>query len=346
LVLGALYRVTGPSAVAGKWLNVVIGIAVVLLADRVATRLRGPAAGLVAGALVALSPSLIANDTNLLAEPLGLVLLLGVWLTLDDDRWAWASILTGAMVLTRPSAQLFAVVVVIWIAKRDGMRRAVAFAAVLLMVLAPWLVRNHAQVNTWSLFTSNGFNLAAMYAEPAQQTGSFVDPVQDPRFEATRLDQFDEAQWDRTMQGLGADGLRAHPTYIVENVVRNTAAMFELHPSYNDGAELEDGRNAAARRWGLPLFFVVSVAGVGGWWRSRHARLAQLMGLASVSFVAISLLFLSPPRLRAPWDLACCIGAAVFVVDLLRTSLQTGAFGRGRLQGWLPGETSTSLHPT
>jgi 4-amino-4-deoxy-L-arabinose transferase-like glycosyltransferase len=317
-MLAALYRVVGANPVAGKWLNIVLGVLVVLLVDRVATRLRGPAAGLVAGLLVAVSPFIIANDVNLSAEPIGLVLLLLVWMALDDDRWAVAGVLTGLMVLTRPSAQVFAAVAAIWCIRRLGIRRAVAFAAVVLVTIAPWVVRNEVQVHTWTVVTSNGFNAAAIYSEPAQQTHSFVDPIQDERFASTRFDQFDEASWDRAMARAGLEGLRAHPGYVVENVVRNTAATFELHPSYNDGAEREDGRNADLRRLGLPLFYAVTAAGVAGAWRARREPLVQLIAVSAATFVAISLLFVAPPRLRVPWDLACCIGASVLAVDLVR----------------------------
>jgi len=314
-VLGTLYRIVGASPLAGRWLNVLIGIGVVLLADRVASRLRGPAAGLVAGLLVAISPSLVANDVNVLAEPLGLLLLLAVWLHVDRGRWVLAASLTGAMVLTRPSAQLVAIVLVAWVAHRAGLRRAAGFGAIVVLVVAPWLVRNELDVHTWRLYTSNGFNLAAMYSEPAQATHAFVDPVHDPRFEYTRFDQFDEAQWDRTMSELGIAGLRQNPTYVIENVARNTGATFELHPSYNDGPEFEDGRNADVRRVGLPLFYVLTVTGVAGWWKVRRTPLGSLIAVSACSFVAISLLLVAPPRLRAPWDLACCIGAAIFAVD-------------------------------
>lgn len=329
-VLGALYRVTGPSVLAGKLATLVIGLGVVVLAARLADRIGGRIAGDVAGLLVATFPPLIANDVNLLAEPLGLLLVLGVLLAIGDGRPGVAGVATGLAMLTRPSAQLLLVVVGVWLWRAKGVRIAACYAAIAVVVVAPWVVRNAVEVGTPTIVTSNGFNLAAMYSVEAQATGAFVDPVHDERFGAFRLDQFDEAGWDARMRAHGIDGLAANPAFVVTNVARNAAATFELWPPYNEGPELEDGRNLAVRKATLPFFYAVALAGIAGLWRARRSPDARLLGAVTAYFTLTSLLVLAPPRLRAPFDLACCIGAGALVASMRERSDGVGRHRLGR----------------
>ncbi len=314
LLLGALYRVTGPSIVAGKLLNVMIGLAVVVLATRLVLHTVNRTAGWVAGALLAVYPPLIANDVNLLTEPVSLlVLVLLATEVAGRSRWWLLGLETGVLVLTRPSAQLFVLVVAVFLLQRVGLRRTLAFGALVVVCTMPWLARNHVQVHTWTMYTSNGFNVAAMYSRPAQDSHSFIDPTQDPRFQQFRFSQFDETAWDGEMTRVGLDGIRANPRYVAFNVGRNAAAELELWPALNTPAEQDDGRNMTVRLVGLPLFFVITGLGCWGLLRGRRIVAVRFLGVSGVYFVLASLILVAPPRLRAPFDLACCIGAAVVV---------------------------------
>ena len=112
-------------------------------------------------------PNLLANDTVTLTESLALVLILGLLLALDSRRPLLAGVLTGLLFLTRPNAYLvlFVVIVVVW--RTIGWRRALLALGCCVVVMAPWIVRNHVQVGTFRLVTSDGFTMAAIYGPPA-----------------------------------------------------------------------------------------------------------------------------------------------------------------------------------
>jgi 4-amino-4-deoxy-L-arabinose transferase-like glycosyltransferase len=316
-LLGGVFAVFGTSIVAGRVVNLLIGLVLIVLVERLGTRLGGPAAGFVAAGLVAISPQLVANDLALLSEPLGLVLLVGLALALLDDRWVLAGALCGLVLLTRPSAQPFLLLVLAWVLWRAGWRPVLRVGLVGLAVVAPWVVRNIIQVDTPQLVTSNGFTLAAVYGPEAQERGAFVDPVYDPAYDDSRfrLLQFEEGEWDRELVAHGLEGLREHPTSVARVVKDNTLQWFELRPSANEVAERYDGRNLRLRPWTLPFFWVTTVLGVVGLarrWRDPGVVLVAGIGLF---FTAISLVTVASPRLRAPFDLVCYVGVGLLVAE-------------------------------
>jgi hypothetical protein len=179
---------------------------------------------------------------------------------------------------------------------------------VVALIFAGWVVRNDIQLGSPVTFTSNGFNLAAMYSTQAQQSGHFVDPVYDPRFGDLRLLQFDEVRWSRTLSDRGIAGLEHDPLYVFSLLASNSKAWFELVPTTGDSAERLDGRNITVRHWALPEFYLFTIGGIAGLVVTWRRRSTILLIAASLYFTAASLLLLAPPRLRAPFDLINCVG--------------------------------------
>jgi 4-amino-4-deoxy-L-arabinose transferase-like glycosyltransferase len=310
-VLSLAYRVFGDDVVVGRVLNLVIGVGVVALVFLLARRLGGLRAGVVTGTVTALYPPIIANDTVLLTEPMSLALLAGLLLALSHRRWAIAALLCGLLVLTRPSAQFLVPVVALWVLWQLGWRRAVGVVGIAVVVVAPWVVRNWVQLGQPVLVTSNGFNLFALYSEEAQADRDFVDPVFDPRFERYWLTAFDEAAWQRALQDDALDALRDNPDYVLRVVGRHSLMYFELTPSENDGAERVDGRNLDFRTWTLPAFWLVTGVGLAGLAARWREPVVLLMLVLIVYFVGSNLVFVFAPRLRAPFDLFCCVGVGL-----------------------------------
>ena len=308
LLLGVWWWTLGSTVGAGQILSLVTGLATVLLTELVARRLAGVVAGLVAAVAVAVYLPLVANDVVLLTESLSLVLLLASLLFLVDRRPALAGFASGLLILTRPSAQGLAVVIALWLWWVIGWRRTLWFVGLVAITISPWIIRNEVEFGSPLMYTSNGFNLAAMYSTQAQDTRGFVDPVMDPRFDDLRLTQFDEVIWDRTLRKRGLDGLKAHPFYVLRVMGGNSKAWFELAPSFGDSAERLDGRNITVRHWALPEFYVFTLGGIAGLVVSWKRRETVLLAGISLYFTLTSLVFLSPPRLRAPFDLISCIG--------------------------------------
>jgi hypothetical protein len=116
----------------------------------------------------------------------------------------------------------------------------------------------------------------------------------------------------------GLRGLRAHPDEVLRVSYANVGAYLELRPSENDDPELLDGRNLDVRHVSLPLFYVVTMAGAAGLWMARRNRTVVFIAVTGLYFSIVSILSIAPPRLRAPFDLACCIGAGLLVERCVR----------------------------
>lgn len=59
-----------------------------------------------------------------------------VVLFVDDRRWGWADLATGALMLTRPNVYLVALILIVLAGRRAGWRSAArAAAAILLLVV-------------------------------------------------------------------------------------------------------------------------------------------------------------------------------------------------------------------
>lgn len=316
LLLGAVYFVTWPAVGIAQLLNLVLGCAVVALTFLLVQDVAGRRAALFAGVLAAVYPPLVANDVVPLAESLALVLLLALGLAVRHGAYAWAGVLAGLLVLTRTSAQAVVLIVAVWIGVRLGVRRAAVTVVLAAVVVVPWVVRNDIQVGAPVLVTSNGFNLAAVHSQEAEDTGHFVDPVYDPRFEAFRLYQFDEVEWDRKLTEHAMDHIREDPLSVVSVMWRNVFGLFDLDPGLNDWPEEQDGRNHGFRTAMLPLYWAVSAVGLVGLWRTRRDPTVQFLAVLVAYFVVLSLVFVAPPRLRVPFDLLCVIGAGIVLSRL------------------------------
>jgi hypothetical protein len=282
-----------------------------------ATHIAGSLGGLAAGIAVAVYPPLLANDVVLLSEPLSLVLLLGMILLLVRNRPAWAGAACGLLVLTRPSAQLLVLLVAAWLVWRVGWRAAVRFGVMTIVVVAPWIVRNWAVVGAPTIVTSNGFNLVSVYSKESQASGGFADAVFDGRF--TRINQTNrnEVELDRAYRDHAVESVRDDWKIPARVLGHNVANFFELRPDKNESAERSDGRNITFRYVTLPLFYVVTAAGLVGLWRFRRRRGAELLLVQAGYFVVASLATIAVPRLRVPLDLAAAIGAGILVAELI-----------------------------
>lgn len=300
--------------------NLLLGAAVAVLAATLTARVAGRSAALLAAALVAVYPPLLANDTVTLTEPLALALLLAIVLFIDDGRWTGAGLATGALMLTRPNVYAVAVMVIVVAGRRADWRTAARASAAILVLVVPWLIRNQVQVGTPRLVTSDGFTLAAIFAPVAQDADRFVDPVLDRAYDddlELRVAQFDEATWSRELLERAGIGIRDNPSYLVENAVDNVSFFFELEPSDNESAEEFDGRDLGFRRATLPAFYVVTTLGLAGMWANRRDPRVLHLGILGIQFAVLCIAILAPPRLRAPFDLMCCVGAALFIGGLL-----------------------------
>lgn len=329
MVLGGAYAIFGDHLFVAQVVNILLGTGVVVLVALVAARIAGPAAGLAAGMIAAVYPPLLANDGPPLSEPLSLVLLLGAILLLLRPAPIAAGVATGALVLTRPSAPIVAAGLGIWVLRRFGWRTALAYALPVLVLVTPWIARNWIQLGSPVYVTSDGFNLAALYSPEALDAGEYIDSVFDPRMAAVRAESFaleDEILLDETLRRRALSSLREHPDAPFRRLVGSAWNLFEPRPPSGDGPELLDGRNFSVRYAGMPMMWLVSLFGLVGLWSVRREPDAVPVLLVGVLLTAIILpTTLVPPRLRAPLDVCCCIGAGIAAVGLARRSGRAAA---------------------
>lgn len=328
LLLALPTWIFGPDAIwPARLLSLVLGVGVVALTVVFVNRIGGLLAAAVAGVAVAVYPPLVANDTVSLSEPLALLLILGVLITLDQRRPVVCGALVGLLMLTRPNAYLVVVVVVVVLWRSLGWRRSLLSGLVAVAVVAPWMIRNQTQVGSPQITTSDGFTLLAIYGPEAQERDAFVDPVFDPAFDGTDMELIsldEEAAWSARLRAMAVDEVLENPAFVLEVVGRNTLAYFELRPSYNDLPESLDGRNMRFRALTLPLFYVVTLAGLAGFWVHRRDRRLWPAMIVGAQFIALSLLLVAPPRLRAPFDLLMCIGVGLLIQHVISRKHQEG----------------------
>jgi 4-amino-4-deoxy-L-arabinose transferase-like glycosyltransferase len=162
LLVGGLYAVTGGvNERLARLALALIGTLAVLFAYLIGRRLSGPLAGLIGAGAVAIYPALLEYQGMLMGEPLAATLLSGAVLAMlwaassgEDPRpsffrWVLPGVLLGALALVRPEYIAIALpIAVVILARRgwDGWRVGLGQALVLLvglvLVVAPWTVRN------------------------------------------------------------------------------------------------------------------------------------------------------------------------------------------------------------
>ena len=338
LLLGTAFAIFGVHLAVAQALNVILGSGVVVVIAIVTTRIGGRRAGLVAAGLATIYPPLLANDGVPLSEPLGLLAMLAAIWALLAGRPGWAGIAAGLLVLTRPSAQLIVPLLALVLWRQVGLRRAVGFAVVAVVVVTPWVIRNESIFHRPLLVTSNGFNLAAIYSPVALKAGQFVDPVFDTRFASVRnfghsYVNLNEANLDSAFRREGFKGIREHPGQVPSVIWLNTRRLVDETWSLNDGPERQDGRPIGLRHATLPLVWLVEIVGLVGLIRmarqaletqrdyQEHSREDGRLGqgvipLIALYFFLVSILTVSVPRLRAPVDALLLIAIGVLADQL------------------------------
>lgn len=170
LLLAGLYRVFGPSVAAARMLQIALGALIVLLLYALARRIFSPSVGLIAAALAAANPSLVFISSYLLVENLYIALLLAALLVLGgalERQPSWGrcvagGLLFGSSCLARPNAFPFALFVIgsyliLGRGRAAGrLARSAVLVAALAAAVAPWVLRNEAQLGHFVPFTTHG----------------------------------------------------------------------------------------------------------------------------------------------------------------------------------------------
>lgn len=223
LYLVAVRIVAGDSETVAQLAGCVTGAATVVITGVLARRFATPGVALLAAGIVAVSPSLVAADGSLMSETLYVPLVLGAVLLAHmagrGSTWAWPALgaVCGMAALTRSEAVLLVpllLVPVLWWSPRPLRTRVLGVlgsAAVALVVVTPWMLRNADRLGSFTISTvSPDTALAGANCD----TTFFGDSVGSWEYECTRPElrrELGEQEWGRRLRSDTREFLADHP---------------------------------------------------------------------------------------------------------------------------------------
>ncbi|MFH1689377.1 MAG: glycosyltransferase family 39 protein [Candidatus Eisenbacteria bacterium] len=169
-VLGALFRLCGPSLLAARLLNALLSTGTLAIVYGITRKLfRSAPTARWTLLILAFYPDQIAFTSVLASETLcAFTLLLGILLLLDErlgvGRAAWSGFVLGLACLVRPHVVIVPAIVCAFSALGQGgrrrlgapLRRALVVYAVLAATLVPWTVRNYGVFDHLIYVSTNG----------------------------------------------------------------------------------------------------------------------------------------------------------------------------------------------
>jgi 4-amino-4-deoxy-L-arabinose transferase-like glycosyltransferase len=345
-VLGAVYRLFGPSHAAGRILQILLGTYVVFLVYLVAADLLSREAGVVAAAFAAVNPSLVYLSALLMTENLAIVLLLFLLLALARDavcresalpRFALGGLIGGLSCLTRPDSALFVLsvpAVALVFGRAPAGRRwagAAIFVAVAVLTVFPWSARNRVALGEWVPFTTHGgitfyeSNNMRIVEEP-EFRGSVVLPrTAVPRW--SELEFLPEVKFDRKAWQMGRQFVREHadlmPRMMVWKFQRFWRLRSGLRVSGAEGAVAVDGsRSLAEMLKGVDVGWLYSLVAaplflLGMAVTARRWRTLALLYAVVVTHTLVALAFHGSLRARSPVEPIIAVFAGATVAALL-----------------------------
>jgi 4-amino-4-deoxy-L-arabinose transferase-like glycosyltransferase len=299
LFLSGVYGATGRSLAAVRLIQALLDSATVLLVYGIARQLFGGRAAILAGLGTALYPLLIYETGLILPESLSyclqfaVVLLLMLMLHRDNLALPFAGgLLLGLTVLARPTAALWAALVLLWIIWPGALRRKAAKAALmlvgLLLVFVPWVVRNYLVFDALIPVSSNsavnlwcGNNPLAVggSVQPSRETWNGVDY---PTRGLAGWEGVSEVESNQRFSEQAWAWIRGNPDDFARLVPRKLLRLWSpVSYSVQFHRQATDAMAAIA----LPPYLVLLTLGVGGivlrarMWRQIFPLLAIVLSI-------------------------------------------------------------------
>jgi 4-amino-4-deoxy-L-arabinose transferase-like glycosyltransferase len=333
LMLSGVSWLGGTSYIAHRLLGCALGAVTVVVIGLLGRRVGGDRAGLVAAAIAAAYPVMIAADGSLMSEGLYTLLIAGAVLLAfrlrdraDTRSAAWLGAIVALAALTRSEALALLPLLVLPVAlTRPARRWWLAGVAVLaaVVVIAPWTVRNWTEWGRPVLISTNdgtllaGANCDRTYhgrdigfwnIECISERSTESEPKQEARWRSEGLTYLKDHA-GRLPVVLGVRVLRTWDLYQPRRMV-----LFA------------EGRWVRAEQAGVIVYFLLLPLAAGGGWLIRRRRGDLLTLLAPVALVfLLSLIGYGIPRFRAPAEIAIVVLAAVAVTHLLERRRRAGA---------------------
>ncbi|HYN63679.1 MAG TPA: glycosyltransferase family 39 protein, partial [Candidatus Limnocylindrales bacterium] len=168
-LMAAVFSAFGPSLLALRLVEALLGTAAVGIVGAVGSSVFGPTAGLVAAGLMALHPILAflpatqySENTLVLVLALAFAAVFTGWRRGGLWPWAAAGVLFGLAALIRPNTVVLlpglglGLLPALRRAGRGWIRPALVAAASLALTVAPWIVRSHRVHGEWFFVATGG----------------------------------------------------------------------------------------------------------------------------------------------------------------------------------------------
>ena len=328
--LAAVRVVAGDSIRAAQLAGVATGCATVVLTGLIGRIVAGRTIALLAAALVAVNPLLIAADGSLMSETLFVPLALGALLIAlvaarTRSWWYWTAtgVIVGSAALTRAEGLLlipFVVLPIAWNAYRGSAVRAVVAVSVATsvcaVVVAPWVLRNEVRVDAPTVATVSsataiaGANCAEVYRGDA--IGSWAFACIHDELRAGRT----EAEWTADIRDAGIRYARDHTGRLpVVGAARIARLVGLWDPADQVDREALETRH---RGWQYVVAGTAAVTFVAGsvgivLLGRRRRPIGGIVGLVVMS-VAVALSTYGNTRFRSSAEPALMIGLAALLV--------------------------------
>ncbi len=333
MLLAAWQTVVGDSIRGSQLLGCVTGAATVALTGLLGRAVVNRTVGLVAAALVAVSPFIIAVDGSLMSETLYLPLVILALLFAARARerpTAWSWVLLGATIglasLARGDALFLipAAMVPAAILARDSWRQVIARIALgllaLAIVVAPWVIRNSIKVGDPSLSTISASAVLAVSNCDATYYGRHLGSWSYPCMQPKLGYRMSERAYAAKMQRKGIDFAMAHVSrWPVVGAARMARVWSFWDPRELTRREAVETRNRTWQWIVWPASLATLGVGLVGFWMLRRGGQPIAVLVAPVVMVtSVALLTYGNTRFRAAAEPALLIGVAIVLVAVAR----------------------------
>jgi 4-amino-4-deoxy-L-arabinose transferase-like glycosyltransferase len=350
LTLAAASELGVTTELGHRLVGTVVGTGTVVLIGLLGRRVGGDRVGLLAAAIAAVYPTLIASDGSLMSETL-----YGLWIAaalvlayrlLDRPSAGRAAVLgavIGLAALTRGEAVLFVPLLALPLAFRGGrpgrLARLAATLAATALVIAPWTLRNWVELDRPILISTNdstvvaGANCASVYS--GQDIGFWhLDCISERR---PGLNEAEQAEiWRREGQDYAEDHLGRLLAAVVPVRVLRTWDLYQPRRQ----ARWAEGRSVRVTEIGVLVYYVLLVVAAYGVVLMRRRGAELLILLAPVIAVTLSSAAgFGLPRFRQAAEISIVVLAAVAVGAL---SARRSSAARGHPGATAPDPTGSA----
>ncbi|HET6314407.1 MAG TPA: glycosyltransferase family 39 protein [Chloroflexia bacterium] len=323
VLLFLVYSVFGVQPAVARLVQVALLVAVVPLLYYVGSRGWSRSVGMLAAHVFAFHPFSIFWSRYLATENLLVFVyaVLAALLVCPERAGAWRLLagggVLGVALLTRPTAILVAVGLVLWLLLvsrgRGRLVRPALLLAGALVALSPWVARNFAEYGQFIPLTSGYGSSAGGYvfwisnneftARPGERWGRYVPAEMLPDYAEYISHTGNPGLLDRKGYEYGLRYLTSHPQDVPVLLLGTFLRFWNVFP----GSTLLTRTAGATTLILLPFFLV----GLWACWRNRHSGGMVLVFI--VGTMLIGLIFWADTRIRAPAEpfivLAAAIGA-------------------------------------